>query len=48
MKKFVNDVEQMLTESLQGLAAAHSDLLSLHLDADLRHAQAGCDRPRWR
>ena len=32
MKKFVNDVEQMLTESLQGLAAAHSDLLTLHLD----------------
>jgi phosphoenolpyruvate---glycerone phosphotransferase subunit DhaK len=32
MKKFVNDVEQMLAESLQGLAAAHSDLLTLHLD----------------
>ena len=32
MKKFVNDVEQMLTESLQGMAAAHSDLLTLHLD----------------
>ena len=32
MKKFVNDVEQLLQESLQGLAAAHSDLLTLHLD----------------
>jgi dihydroxyacetone kinase-like protein len=32
MKKFVNDVEQLLQESLQGLAAAHSELLTLHLD----------------
>jgi dihydroxyacetone kinase-like protein len=32
MKKFVNDVEGMLAESLQGLAAAHADLLALHLD----------------
>jgi phosphoenolpyruvate---glycerone phosphotransferase subunit DhaK len=32
MKKFVNDVEQLLAESLQGMAAAHSDLLALHLD----------------
>ncbi|MGZ5195187.1 MAG: dihydroxyacetone kinase subunit DhaK [Ramlibacter sp.] len=32
MKKFVNDVELLLQESLQGLAAAHSDLLELHLD----------------
>ncbi|MDB5874865.1 MAG: dihydroxyacetone kinase DhaK subunit [Ramlibacter sp.] len=32
MKKFVNDVEQLLTESLQGMAAAHSDLIALHLD----------------
>jgi dihydroxyacetone kinase-like protein len=32
MKKFLNDVEQMLPESLQGLAAAHSDLLTLQLD----------------
>ena len=31
MKKFVNDVEQLLTESLKGMAAAHSDLLALHL-----------------
>jgi phosphoenolpyruvate---glycerone phosphotransferase subunit DhaK len=31
MKIFVNDVEQMLAESLQGVAAAHSDLLTLHL-----------------
>jgi len=32
MKKFVNDVELLLQESLQGLAAAHSDLVELHLD----------------
>jgi dihydroxyacetone kinase-like protein len=32
MKKFINDVEQLLHESLQGMAAAHSDLLTLHLD----------------
>ena len=31
MKKFVNDVELLLTESLQGLAAAHHDLLALQL-----------------
>ncbi len=32
MKKFLNDVELLLTESLQGLAAAHGDLLALHLE----------------
>ncbi|MBI5276533.1 MAG: dihydroxyacetone kinase subunit DhaK [Burkholderiales bacterium] len=32
MKKFVNDVELLLQESLQGMAAAHADLLKLHLD----------------
>ncbi|ROZ66082.1 dihydroxyacetone kinase subunit DhaK [Ramlibacter sp. WS9] len=32
MKKFVNDVESLLAESLQGMAAAHGDLLALHLD----------------
>jgi phosphoenolpyruvate---glycerone phosphotransferase subunit DhaK len=32
MKKFVNDVESLLQESLQGLAGAHNDLLTLHLD----------------
>jgi dihydroxyacetone kinase-like protein len=32
MKKFVNDVDLLLQESLQGLAAAHADLLELHLD----------------
>ena len=32
MKKFLNDVEGMLVESLQGMAAAHADLLALHLD----------------
>ena len=32
MKKFVNDVEQLLSESLQGMAAAHSDLLTLSLE----------------
>ncbi len=32
MKKFVNDVELLLQESLQGMAAAHSDLLRLSLE----------------
>jgi phosphoenolpyruvate---glycerone phosphotransferase subunit DhaK len=32
MKKFVNDVDSLLAESLQGMAAAHGDLLALHLD----------------
>jgi dihydroxyacetone kinase-like protein len=32
MKKFVNDVDSLLHESLQGLAAAHADLLQLHLE----------------
>ena len=31
MKKFINDVELLLQESLQGLAAAHADLVELHL-----------------
>lgn len=32
MKKFVNDVELLLQESLHGMAAAHSDLLRLSLE----------------
>jgi dihydroxyacetone kinase-like protein len=32
MKKFVNDVDLLLVESLQGLAAAHADLVELHLE----------------
>ena len=32
MKKFINKVDNILTESLSGFAAAHSDLVSLHLD----------------
>lgn len=31
MKKFVNKVDDLLTESLSGFAAAHSDLIMLHL-----------------
>jgi phosphoenolpyruvate---glycerone phosphotransferase subunit DhaK len=31
MKKFVNNVDHMLTESLSGFAKAHADLVSLHL-----------------
>lgn len=30
MKKFVNDVEDILTESLRGFAAAHPDLVEIH------------------
>jgi phosphoenolpyruvate---glycerone phosphotransferase subunit DhaK len=32
MKKFVNNVDNMLTESLSGFASAHNDLVTLHLD----------------
>ena len=32
MKKFVNNVDNMLTESLSGFEKAHSDLVLLHLE----------------
>lgn len=32
MKKFINQPEQMLVESLSGFASANSDLISLHLE----------------
>jgi len=32
MKKFINKTDDVLVESLSGFAAAHSDLVSLHLD----------------
>jgi phosphoenolpyruvate---glycerone phosphotransferase subunit DhaK len=32
VKKFMNQPDTMLTESLQGFAAAHADLVSLHLE----------------
>ncbi len=32
MKKFINKVDDILTESLSGFALAHNDLVSLHLD----------------
>ncbi|HLD08996.1 MAG TPA: dihydroxyacetone kinase subunit DhaK, partial [Methylophilaceae bacterium] len=32
MKKFINNVDNLLRESLTGFAAAHHDLVSLHLD----------------
>jgi phosphoenolpyruvate---glycerone phosphotransferase subunit DhaK len=32
MKKFINKTDDILAESLSGFAAAHSDLVSLHLD----------------
>jgi dihydroxyacetone kinase-like protein len=31
MKKFINKIDDILIESLSGFAAAHHDLLSLHL-----------------
>lgn len=31
MKKFINQVDDMLSESLQGFAAAHADIVQLHL-----------------
>ncbi len=32
MKKFINSIDDILVESLSGFAAAHSDLVTLHLD----------------
>jgi dihydroxyacetone kinase-like protein len=32
MKKFINDVDNMLNESLSGFVKAHGDLVSLHTD----------------
>jgi dihydroxyacetone kinase-like protein len=32
MKKFINQIDDLLVESLSGFAAAHHDLVSLHLD----------------
>ena len=32
MKKFINKVDDIVTESLCGFASAHSDLVTLHLD----------------
>jgi dihydroxyacetone kinase-like protein len=32
MKKFINKIDDVLIESLSGFAAAHADLVSLHLD----------------
>jgi phosphoenolpyruvate---glycerone phosphotransferase subunit DhaK len=32
MKKFINKVDNILTESLSGFAAAHTDLVTLHLE----------------
>jgi phosphoenolpyruvate---glycerone phosphotransferase subunit DhaK len=32
VKKFINKIDDILTESLSGFAAAHSDLVQLHLD----------------
>ena len=32
MKKFINNVDNILVESLAGFAAAHHDLVTLHLD----------------
>ena len=32
MKKFINNIDNLLVESLSGFAAAHSDLVSLHLE----------------
>ena len=32
MKKFINQIDDLLAESLSGFASAHRDLVSLHLD----------------
>ena len=35
MKKFVNDIDDILTESLSGFALAHADLVTLHLEPNV-------------
>src|SRR5450830_819746 len=32
MKKFINNIDDVLVESLSGFATAHADLVTLHLD----------------
>ncbi len=45
MKKFINAVDDLLAESLAGFAAAHSDLVRLHLDPNyLRRSQKTQDK----
>jgi len=34
MKKLINDPKAVVSEALQGLAAAHSDLVTVHMDPD--------------
>ena len=34
MKKFVNEVENILTESLTGFGKAHSDIIDVRLSPD--------------
>src|SRR5262252_4552564 len=45
MKKFLNDVEDMLTESLSGLAGAHADVLRVEFAPTfVARAQKGADK----
>ena len=36
MKKFINSVDTMLAESLDGFAAAHADIVALGAGAEIR------------
>ena len=38
MKKFVNDVETVLAESLDGFAGAHADIVTLGAEREIRPA----------
>jgi len=45
MKKFINKIDDLLVESLSGFAAAHHDLVSLHLDPNyLTRAQKATNK----
>jgi phosphoenolpyruvate---glycerone phosphotransferase subunit DhaK len=45
MKKFINQIDDLLAESLSGFASAHHDLVSLHLDPNyLVRAQKAQDK----
>ena len=47
MKKLINDVDDVLAESLDGFAAAHADIVSL--GAERKFVRGGrSSRARWR
>ena len=48
MKKLINDVDSVLSESLDGFAAAHADIVALGARAPVRAPPRSSSRARWR